>query len=127
MMSDARRRKFKIAAGLAFLISVGAQIVSVDYFDPALFAAEFAVAIWIIAAIGLATARLLPPYVSILVPAGVIVFTALLLVKVAVVSLGAFANGYFIVVIAGPTVSAWLWGFGNRRPRESSRLAAVFE
>jgi hypothetical protein len=168
MSKKAKRNGLRIAAGGVVLTSVAAQALILVYFwwdfDPRLscdrllywnewitclhgtshlyiLTAESAVAVWVVAGIGTALGRFLPPYISILLPVGMAVVLILYLIGYwqldfrpraePILSVWDIFNfsvtaGALAVFLVGPVAGAWLWGLFSRRHRRLLRLSTVF-
>jgi hypothetical protein len=166
-MGDTKRRTLRIAAAVVALICLACQIFAVSSLwlssDPGIVCghqlswsdwldclhetrghvaiAEFAIVIWIIAGVSLVAGWLLPPYISLLLPIGVVAVVTFGLTEywhnefgiesngnIFIASTGALTTGVAGVVVVAPIVAGWLWGFCNRGRREAAlRMATAFE
>jgi hypothetical protein len=105
-------------------------------------AAEMSVGTWAIAGVVGTLGRYLPPYISFILPAGMAIVLASLLIRVwpewlrrlAVPSVSfsdilnfTLIGGTVALVLLGPSVSAWFLGFHKRRDRARPQLSTVFE
>jgi hypothetical protein len=167
-MSGAKRSGLRIAAGAIALTSVATQVLLLVYYwwdfdlrlscDRLLYwnewiaclhgtshlhvlTAEFAIAVWVVAGIGMTLGRFLPPYISILLPVSVAVVLILYLIGYwqqdfrpraePILSVRDIFNfsvtaGALAVFLVGPVAGAWLWGLFSRRHRRLLRLSTVF-
>jgi hypothetical protein len=168
-MSNGKRGVLWVAALIVALISAALQIVMVagvwSQFDSRLscdrmiswgewldcmhgqshqhiLAAEVSLATWAIAGIVGALARYLAPCISFILPAGMVIVLALLLIRYwpewsrrrtaptlsfsDVLNFTLMAGGVMLVLL-GPSVSAWLLGFHKRGDRARPQLSTVFE
>jgi hypothetical protein len=100
--------------------------------------AEGCVVVWLIGGIGGLLGRFLPPYISVIVPVGVAVAVIWFVYEnldlpdqlppLWYMSIFVIGAGGIAIVLGGPVVGAWLWGFARRgRRRSLLRLSAVFD
>jgi hypothetical protein len=101
--------------------------------------AELSIAAWAIAGIVGSLGRFLPPYISFVFPAGIVIALAVLLIaywnewtKLRTVSLSdilyfTINAGLFVLVSLGPSASAWLLALHKRKDHARPQLSTVFE
>jgi hypothetical protein len=165
-MPDGKSKALRIAARVVIAMSLAAQMLIVFFawwaFVPRfscghlvywsewiaclqgesaspIFVAAGCVVFWIVAGIGAPLGRYLPPYISVIVPLGMLVALVWLgyenlwllaepqppLLSILVIAMGA---GLSALVLVGPSAGAWLWGLSRRSRRRSLlRLSTVFD